>query len=118
MNYRPIGIALLTLLLGLSTAYLVLALPNWLPALPTIAFAVALALVGSGRAIGYSFGLAGLFAMFVFGVAYVIGDAEEPTLSYVSMPRYIWLAIACAIFMALAWVLKRAQSQQGPHGEF
>jgi uncharacterized membrane protein len=111
MNFRQVGNALLVLLLVLSSTLLARALPNWLLALPAIAFAIALLMISRHRTAGYSVGLLGLFLMFLFGVAYVIGDAEEPSLSYVAMPRYGWLAVVCATFLAQAWILRRARTQ-------
>jgi hypothetical protein len=112
MNSRQAGTALLILLLACSFAALVWTLPNILFALPSVILAAALLLIARRNKIGFSVGLAGLFVMFVFAVAMVIGDAEEPTLSYVAVPRFAWLAIASVTFLALAWVLKRAQNHE------
>ena len=112
MNFRHVGTALLIVLLACSSATLVWSLPNFLFALPSAILAVAVLLIFRRNKVGFSVGLAGLFVMFVFAVGIVIGDAEEPTLSYVAVPRFAWLAIACATFLALAWVLKRAQNHE------
>ena len=111
MDFRRVSTVLLALLLALSSALLVLALPNWPLALPTLAFAVALALAFRRSARAYSVALLGLFLLFLFAVIYVVGDAEEPTLSYLATPRYFWLALVSATNLLLAWVFKRAQGQ-------
>lgn len=111
VNPRSVAVALLTVLLVLSTIYLVWALPDWLPILIVLPFAISLAMVVRRRAIGYSFGLLGLVVSLVFAIGYVIGDYEEATLRYVALPRHAWLAIVCAVFLSLAWVLKCAQKQ-------
>jgi hypothetical protein len=109
MNFRHFGIAVLVTFSALSAAYLAWALPNWIPAVPTALLIVGLTLALSGRSAGYSVGLVGLFTLFLLAIATAIGDAEEPTLSYLAMPRYAWVLIVSAIFLALAWVLQRAQ---------
>lgn len=118
MNLRNASLLIVCLLLAISAAILVRTLPNWLAALPTLACLVAALLIHRGNPKGYSFGLAGLFLIFLLAVAYVVGDAEEPTLDYPAAPRFAMLAAMSFGCIVLAWVLKRAQSQERPRGGF
>jgi len=114
MNFRQAGIAVLTLFLAVSSAFLAWSLPNWLPAIPAMLLAAAVALAFCRRNIGFSIGLGGLFGLFLFAIAYVVGDAEESLLVYSAMPRYGWLVFVSWVFLVLAWVLRRAQTHEQP----
>jgi hypothetical protein len=111
MAFRKVGTGVLWLLLAASSLLMIRFLPNWLYAFPTALLVVAVVAVIRGRSIGFAVGLAGLFVMFLLAVATIVGDPEQPTLAYLSLPRYAWLLIACAAFLGLAWILKRAQLQ-------
>jgi uncharacterized membrane protein len=107
-----ISIAVLSLACAATSAYAYLSLPNW--QVPILLFALALlalVLVLAKRPIGYSIGQLCLFLMLIVAILFIIGDFEAPNPQPLTRYPYLFLGLFCAAFIAIAAVLRKAQTE-------
>lgn len=85
--------------------------PNAMPLLPLLALAASIVSMTFRHRGAYGLGQLAFFVLFLFAVAHVVGDPEASFFQYEGAPRFLGLTVVCAVYLGLAWVLKRGERE-------